>query len=299
LVLRSLILACVAGLAPAAALAQDPVAFLEHARKAGRWEEPTAPARIAGPVYFVGTRGLSVYLLTTRDGHVLINTGMPGSGPMIEASIRKLGLRVEDIRILLAGHAHLDHVGAHAYLKRRTGAKIAMLAEEKALLESGGRLDFHYGAYPQFAFEPAQVDLVLRDGERITLGELSITALLTAGHTRGAATFVTTVAHGERRYGVVFPSGTSINPGYRLTGNPSYPGIADDMRRTVRVLEGLKPDIWLHAHADVLGLDSRRARSMVEGVHAWTDPAGYRRWVQRQRAHMERALRDDSQETVR
>lgn len=292
--MRALILASIVALAPAAVLAQDPVAFLERARKLGRWEEPTPPARIAGPVYFVGTRGLAVYLLTTPQGHILINTGMPGSGPMIEAAIRKAGFRPEDIRILLAGHAHLDHVGAHAYLKRRSGAQIAMLAQEKELFESGGKLDFHYGGYPQFAFEPAAVERVLRDGETITLGGLSVTALLTAGHTRGATTFVTTVAHGGRRYAVVFPSGTSLNPGYRLAGAPSYPGIADDMRRTVDVLEGLRPDIWLPAHSDVLELESRRARSMVEGVHAWIDPQGYRRWVMRQRMSVERALRTES-----
>jgi len=291
---RALILASIVALAPAAVLAQDPVAFLERARKLGRWEEPTPPVRIAGPLYFVGTRGLSVYLLTTPEGHILINTGMPGSGPMIEAAIRKAGFRPEDIRLLLAGHAHLDHVGAHAYLKRRSGAQIAMLAQEKELFESGGKLDFHYGGYPQFAFEPAAVERVLRDGETITLGGLSITALLTAGHTRGATTFVTTLAHGGRRYAVVFPSGTSINPGYRLAGTPSYPGIADDMRRTVGVLEGLAPDIWLPAHSDVLELESRRARSMVEGVHAWIDPRGYRRWVTGQRMMVERALRQDS-----
>jgi metallo-beta-lactamase class B len=286
-----------AGLAPAATLAQDPAAFLERARTLGRWEEPASPVRIAGPLYFVGTRGLAVYLLTTPEGHILVNTGMPGSGPMIEGSIRALGLRPEDIRILLAGHAHLDHVGAHAYMKRRSGAQIAMLEEEKALFESGGKLDFHYGSHPQFAFEPAAVDRVLRDGETVALGGLSVTVLLTAGHTRGAATFVTTVSHGGRRYRLVFPSAASVNPGYRLAGNPSYPGIADDLRRTVKVLEGLKPHIWLPAHSDMLDLERRRARSMVEGVHAWTDPRGYRRWVAQQQVNIDAALRKELRET--
>ena len=276
---------------PGAARAQDPVAFLERARELGRWEEPTQPWRIAGPIYFVGTRGLSVFLLTTAEGHILINTGMPGSGPMIAASIRRLGLRPEDIRILLAGHAHLDHVGGHAYLKKLSGAKVAMIAQERALLESGGKLDFHYGAHPQFAFEPATVDWEYRDGASIRLGDLALTALLTAGHTQGSTTFVTEVAHGGRRYTVVFPSGTSMNPGYRIGANPSYPGIAEDMRRSVDVLEGLKPDIWLAAHTDVFAFQAKRTRSVLEGAGAWVDPQGYRRWVAGQRFRLDAALR--------
>ncbi len=264
-------------------LANSPALFLESARKLLKWDEPADPTKIVGPIYFVGTKGLSVYLLTTAEGHILLNTGMPGSGPLIEASIRKLGFKPEEIKILLVGHAHIDHAGGHAYLQKLSGAKIAVIREEKALFESGGKLDFHYGAYKEFAFEPAKVDQVFDHGDKIKLGNLTITALLSSGHTRGSTTFVTAVENGGQTYNVVFPSSASINPGYRLGKNPSYPGIEDDYRRTLQVLESLKPDIWLALHNESFDFDAKRMRAAQAGVKAWVDPDGYRKWVATQR----------------
>ena len=125
-------------------------------RKQLKWDEPAEPTKIVGPIYSIGTKGLSVFLIRTNDGLIVINTAMPGSGPMTEAAIRKLGFHPKDIRLLLAGHAHSDHVGAHAYLKRISGARIATIKEEKDLFESGGKLDFHYAKYPEFDYEPAR-----------------------------------------------------------------------------------------------------------------------------------------------
>lgn len=202
---------------------------------------------------------------------MLLNTGMPGSGPMIEASIRKLGFRPEDIKVLLVGHAHFDHAGGHAHMKRVSGAQLAAMAEEAPLLESGGKADFLYGADPAFRFEPVKVDRLLRDGETVVLGGVTLTALHTPGHTKGATTWVTTAG----RYKVVFPDGPGLNPGYRVGRDPSYPGIADDFRRTFKVLSSLKPDIWLAAHTDVFAFERKRQSG------AWVDPGGYRRYVAR------------------
>jgi metallo-beta-lactamase class B len=116
-------------------LAKDPVLFLRTARTVLKWDEPAEPARIAGPIYFVGTQGLSSFLITGSEGHVLVYTGMPGSGEMIEKSITKLGFKPTDVKIILTGHAHSDHAGGHAYLKEATGAKIAMMREEVDLFE--------------------------------------------------------------------------------------------------------------------------------------------------------------------
>jgi metallo-beta-lactamase class B len=273
-----------------AEMANNPPLFLETARKASKWDEPADPAKIVGPIYFVGTRGLSVFLITTSEGLIVLNTGMPGSGPMIEASIRKLGFKPEDIRILLTGHAHVDHVGGHAYLKKISGAKIAMIREEKDLFESGGKLDFHYGKYKEFEFEPAKVDWVFHHGDIIKLGDVAITALLSSGHTKGSTTFVMNVVENGKVYTVVFPNGTSVNPGYRLTKDPSYPGIGDDYRRTFHVLEMLKPDIWLDPHNESYGFDAKLARSAKEGVKAWLDPEGYRKWVVSKREKFEATI---------
>jgi metallo-beta-lactamase class B len=271
-------------------LAKNPSLFLETARKQLKWDEPAEPAKIVGPIYFVGTKGLSVFLITSSEGHIVLNTGMPGSGPLIETSIRKLGFKPEDIKILLTGHAHIDHAGGHAYLKKISGAKIAMIREEKELFESGGKLDFHYGAYKEFEFEPAKVDTVFNDGDEIKVGDVTLTALLTNGHTRGSTTFVMTIVDGGQRYSVLFPNGTSVNPGYRLVTNPSYVGIADDFRRTFRILDSLRPDIWLHPHNDSYRYEEKLARSANEGAKAWVDPAGYQKWMAAQRAKFQRNL---------
>ena len=117
-----------------------------------------------------------------------------------------------------------------------------------------------------------------------------MTALLGAGHTRGATTWVTTIEDGGRSYNIVFPCCTSVNPLYRLVVRPSYPGIADDYRRTFRMLESMKPDIWLPAHTQVPGFAEKLARADKDGVQGWVDPAGYRRWLSDEKTKFEAAL---------
>ena len=265
-----------------AALASDPDPV--------NWSEPAAPTKIAGPVYFVGTKGLAVWLITTTEGHILLNTGTQGSGPLIEASIRKLGFKPEDIKILLICHAHFDHVGGLAYMKKLSGAQIAVIDREVDLLQSGGKTDFHYGHNPSFAFEPVKTDRVFHDGDTITLGNIAMTANLTPGHTKGTTTWTMKVTDTGKLYTVVFPDGTSVNPGYRVARNPSYPGIGDDYRRTFQTLESLKPDIWLAPHNEVSDFAGKRARAANEGVTAWVDPDGYKTWVAARKAQFEAAV---------
>jgi metallo-beta-lactamase class B len=270
-----------------AAMANDPKLFLKVARTAMKWDEAAEPTRIAGPIHFVGTKGLSVWLITGSEGHVLLNTGMQDSGPMIESSIRKLGFDPKDIKWLLAGHAHVDHVAGHAYLKKLTGASVAIAAQEVGLMESGSKGDFNYDGVPGFDFAPVKVDRVLRDGDVITLGDIAMTVHVTAGHNLGAITWTMTVTEGGRIYNVVFPDGSGVNPGFRIVRNPSYPGIEGDYRRTFHVLETMRPDIWLHSHTDTMGFDAKRARVAIDGARAWVDPEGYRRWVASERAKFE------------
>ena len=225
-------------------LAKHPNLFLEMATKLFGWNDPAEPMKIVGPISFVGTKGLGVWLISTSEGHILLNTGMPSSGPMIEASIRTLGLKPEDVRLLLTGHAHIDHVGGHAYLKKLSGAQVAMMDAEADVLRTGGTLDFFYGKDVEaMGYEPVKVDRVFRDGDTIKLGDVALTARLTPGHTKGATTFIMNVVEGGKIYTVVFPDGSGVNPGNRVAKDPSYPGIGDDYRRTLSVLETLKPDI--------------------------------------------------------
>ncbi|MCM3878550.1 MAG: subclass B3 metallo-beta-lactamase [Vicinamibacterales bacterium] len=267
-------------------LATNNKLFLELAIKGLKWEEPAEPVRIAGPIYFVGTWGLGSFLFTTSEGHILMNTGMPSSGPMIVASIRKLGLKPEDIKLMINGHAHIDHAGALSFFKSQFGAQLAVMKDDVAAMESGDRDDFKYAN--DFVYPGLKVDRILRDGDTIKMGEVLLTAYHTPGHTRGATTWVANVIVDGKPYVVAFPDGAGFNPGYRLVRNPIYPGIAEDYRRTHHLLEMLKPDIWLAQHNEYYDLEGKRERAKTEGLKAWIDPEGYRRFI----AEKKRAFED-------
>jgi metallo-beta-lactamase class B len=258
-------------------LANDNNLFLSVARKHLKWEEPDEPVKVIGPLYFVGTKGLGAFLFTTAEGHILMNTGMPSSGPMIVASVRKLGFKPEDIKLMINGHAHMDHAGAFAYLKQQFGAQLAVMKDDVAAMENGDINDFKYAN--DFVYPAVKVDRILRDGDTIRMGDVLLTAYHTPGHTRGATTWIANLVVDGKAYVVAFPDGAGFNPGYRVAKDPSYPGITEDYRRTHHVLEMLKPDIWLAQHNEYYDLAGKRERAKTEGVNAWIDPDGYRRFI--------------------
>ena len=271
-------------------LAKNNKLFIELATKALHWDEPARPIKIAGPLYFVGTRGLSSWLFVTSEGNILLNTGTPTSGPMIVDSIRQLGFRPEDIKIIINGHGHSDHAGAFAFMKEQTHAQVAIMQADVAMLEDGGKSDFHYGKDWQVMGQPpVKVDRILRNGDTVKLGDVILTGYNTPGHTRGATTWVTTMVDGGKAYSVVFPDGAGFNPGYQIARPEEYPGINQDYRDTLHFLEGLDPDIWLAHHTEYFDLEGKRARASSDGVKAWVDPEGYRRWV----ASKRRAFEDE------
>ncbi len=265
-------------------LAGHPDEFLAGAIKALKWDVPTDPVHVVGPIYYIGTEGLGAYLVTTTEGHIIVNTGLPSSGQMMLDDLAILGFKPEDVKILLSVHAHTDHAGAIAFLKESTGASFAMMEGDVAAMQDGGRSDFHYGQDESFYFPPATVDRVLRDGDLIRLGDVAITAMNMGGHTRGNTTFVLDVVESGKIYNVVITDGAGFNPGYRLVVDESYPGIGDDYRRNLARLELLKPDIWLGSHAERFGLVDRAARAKAgEGVDAWLNHEQFRRQIVHQR----------------
>jgi metallo-beta-lactamase class B len=273
-------------------LAKDNKLFLSLARKGLKWDEPTEPSRIVGPLHYVGTAGLASYLFVTSEGHILFNTGMPGSGPMIVESIRKLGFDPKAIKILINGHGHSDHAGAFAWFKELTGAQVAIMEPDVAMVEDGGRSDFHYGHdWEVMGQPPVKVDRVLRDRDTVRLGEVLLTAHHTPGHTRGATTWETTLVDTGRAYRVVWPDGGGFNPGYRVAREPtSYPGMNADYRRTHHLHEMLRPDIFLGAHAEWFGYEAKRERARTEGAAAWRNGEEYRLFVAKQK----RAFEDET-----
>jgi metallo-beta-lactamase class B len=241
-----------------------------------RWNDYEAPFRLAGPVYFVGTTHLAAFLVHTPQGHILIDGGMPSSAPVIERSVRELGFKPEDIRILLTTQAHFDHVGTHAHFKKLSGAMVQAMTGDAQLLRDGGKSDYLFGSKPDYHFTPVAVDRELKDGDIVPLGGIRIIARHTPGHTPGSASYEMAVNEGGREYRVVFAASTTVNPGTRLVQNPSYPGILEDFRRTFTILESLKPDIWVSAHSGFFGLQQKRKQMTKEKpAEAFVDRDGY------------------------
>ena len=147
-----------------------------------------------------------------------MNTGMPSSGPMIVESIRKLGFRPEDIKLMINGHAHIDHAGAFAFFKQQYGAQLAVMKDDVAAMESGDPGDFKYAN--DFVYPPVKVDRILRDGDTIPMGDVLLTAYHTPGHTRGATTWIANLVVDGKAYVVVFPDGAGFNPGLQAREKP-------------------------------------------------------------------------------
>ena len=243
------------------------------------WTTPFPPFRIAGNLYYVGSKRLASYLITTPQGNILINSDLEANVPMIRASIEKLGFPFKDTRILLISHAHFDHDAGSAKIKELTGAAYMVMDADVPVVESGGKADFQYGNRPEFLYPPVKVDLVLHDGDQVSLGGTVLDAHFTPGHTKGCTTWTMKVTEGGKTYDVVIVGGPYVNPGYKLVHNPAYPGIAEDYERMWRVLKSLPCDIFLGAHGSYFDLEEKYARSKETGANPFIDPAGYKKFV--------------------
>jgi metallo-beta-lactamase class B len=250
-----------------------------HAQTNPDWTEPFPPFHIAGNLYYVGSKGLANYLITTPQGHILINSDLETSVPLIRASVEKLGFKFSDIKVLLISHAHWDHDGGSAAIKRLTGATYMVMDADVSVVESGGKTDFQYGNEPASLYPPTKVDRVLHDGEKVKLGRTTLVAHLTPGHTKGCTTWTMKVQEAGKIYDVVIIGSPNVNQGYKLVMNSSYPEIASDYERTFRVLKSLPVDIFLGAHGDYFDLQAKYPRLKEGAVTPFIDPAGYKTYV--------------------
>jgi metallo-beta-lactamase class B len=239
------------------------------------WNRPFPPHKVVGNVYYVGTNYLASYLVTTRDGNVLINSSYQESVPLIRASIEKLGFKFADTKILLISHAHDDHCAGAALVKKLTGAKYMVMEPDVPVVESGGAEDFQYPS----RYAPAKVDRVLHDGDTVVLGEAKLTAHLTPGHTKGCTTWTLKVPEGGKTYDVVIVGSPNVNAGYRLVNNGKYPNIAADYERCFRTLLSLHCDVFLGAHGSYYGMEEKYKKLAAGGPNPFIDPDGYRSYV--------------------
>jgi metallo-beta-lactamase class B len=250
------------------------------------WFEPFPAHRVIGNMYYVGSKDLATYLITTPEGHILINSGFERTVPLIKQSVESLGFKMSDVKILLASHAHSDHVAGHALLQEATGAKVFVMRGDDKVIASGGKGQYLYSLN---TWKPCKVDRVLEDGETVKLGGVTLVAHLTPGHTRGCTTWTLRTESGGKTYDVVVIGSPNVNPGYRLAGNKEYPEIAEDFSKTFEVLKKLPCDVFLGAHGSYYDMVEKYER-VKKGAEAnpFVDTEGYRRFV----AHKEKIFRD-------
>lgn len=253
------------------------------------WTTPHKPFRVIGNVYYVGSKDLASYLITTPDGLILINSSLTASVPLIRKSVEALGFHFKDVKILLISHGHWDHAAGSAEIKRSTGAKYMVMDADVPLVESGGRDDFQYGAEAGSQFPKTKVDRILHDGDEVKLGGVVLVAHKTPGHTKGCTTWTMRVQENSKTYNVVIVGSPNVNTGYKLVGNAAYPAIAQDFETTFRVSKALPCDVFLGAHAGYFGMEEKFARMKADGVNPFVDPEGYKSYI----ADREKAFRTE------
>lgn len=261
-----------------------------RAQNAKDWTEPFPPFRIAGNLYYVGSKGLASYLIATPKGHILINSDLEANVPLLQASVSKLGFEFTDVKVLLISHAHWDHDAGSAAVKRLTGARYMVMEGDAPVVESGGKTDFQYNSKPEWLYPPTEVDRVLHDGDEVVLGGTTLVAHLTPGHTRGCTTWTMKVSEGGKMVDVVIVGSPNVNPGYKLVGNELYPGIAEDYRRMFRVLGALPCDIFLGAHGSYFGMAEKVPRLKAGAANPFIDPEGYKKFVAQKAAEFRAEL---------
>lgn len=237
--------------------------------------------QVIGNVYYVGAKEISAYIIETNEGLILLDTGTNEMHEGIVANVRELGFDLAEIKVILSSHAHWDHVEGHARMKKLTGAQVMAVGQDAAAIASG----IDNSAIGAGGWEPAKVDRVLEDGDTVELGGVTMSAHLTAGHTKGCTTWTMSVVDNGRTYRVVFVGGTSINPGVRLNDNKRHPSIAADYARTFSVLRALRADVFLAQHPQMFDMVGKRSRMLANADgNPFVDPAGYREFVQQEEA---------------
>jgi metallo-beta-lactamase class B len=239
---------------------------------ANPWTARTPPVRIVDNIYYVGSFDLASYLITTPEGHILIDTGVPENADAVADNIAALGFTIRDVRMILTTQAHFDHVGAHARLKAASGARVLVSAADAPAVEAGSR-----------DFPAAKVDGIVKDGEVLRIGGVELTAHLTPGHTKGCTTWTMKARDLDgQMLDVVFAGSTTVNPGVKLTANSEYPAIAQDFQHTFATLKALPCDVFLAAHASQFGGNDKMTRALAGArPNPFIDRAGFKRAVAR------------------
>ena len=248
------------------------------------WNAPFPAHHVIDNVYFVGTGQLGTFLITTSEGHILINSDFESTVPSIRASVEALGFDFEDIEIILGSHAHGDHMEADALVKELTGAEVMVMRqdiERLRTLRPGGK------EHP--------IDRILDDGDEVTLGDTTLVAHRTAGHTQGCTSWALEVEEQGETYLALIVGSFGVNPGYILVDNPDYPEIADDYRATFAKARSLPVDVFLGSHGFWYDMARKLERAMSRGEddpNPFIDRAGYLAHIDMQEQRFQEMLRE-------
>jgi len=226
------------------------------------WNATLEPFRIFGNTFYVGTRGLSSVLVTSRGGHILLDGGLPQSAEIIDRNIRELGYRIEDVKLIVNSHAHFDHAGGIHALRQASGASVAASASgANALMRGENTTDdpqFGFGRAAN-GFPPVSSVRVVKDGETLRVGQLSVTAHLTPGHTPGSTTWSWKACEGSRCLDVVYADSltATIAPGFKYSSDPARVAL---FRKSIETVAALPCDIVVSVHPDFTNLMDKIAK---------------------------------------
>jgi len=263
---------------------------------ASDWNTPQEPFALSGDSYYVGTRSLSSVLITSNAGHILIDGASPEAASQIAANVRKLGLKVEDIRIILNSHEHVDHAGGIAELQRLSGAEVRATPAAAPVLRTGkaSRGDPQYADLPEMA-PVARVGIV-RDGETVKVGPLAVTLHATPGHTQGGSTWTWTSGDGGKRVNMVYADSLNAirNLAFRYSGDPAYPNARGDIERSIAKVAALPCDVLVSSHPEGSGLWQRHAQRALLGNAAFVDKGACRAYADKGRARLQKTLAEEA-----
>src|SRR5262245_34651357 len=262
------------------------------------WSRGHEPFKVYGNTWYVGT-ALSSVLITSKDGHILIDGGLTQSAPQIAANIEKLGFRLQDVKLILNSHMHYDHAGGIAALQRASGARVAASPAGRRALESGGPEKDD----PQFSFGPTHNNFPavknvrqVADGEELRVGELRITAHFTPGHTPGGTSWTWTSCEGARCLAMVYAD--SLNsvsaPEFKFSGDASHPSVVPTFTHSMDVVAALKCDILLAPHPEGFDMEAKlAARAAKPATDPFIDPAACRAYADAARQRLERRVAEE------
>lgn len=233
------------------------------------WNKPREPFKIFGNTYFVGTDGLSSILIAGDAGLVLLDGGLEQSAAVIDANIRRLGFKTSDVKLIVNSHGHYDHAGGIAALQRASGATVAASPSGADALRRGENTpdDPQYGfGKADNGFPPVKNVKVIKDGERLSVGNVTITAVFMPGHTPGATTWTWRSCEGKECRDIVYADSISAvaAPGYKFT---DFPEVIAKFRRTVSRMAELPCDIVVSTHPQATDLDAKiKKRAELKGA---------------------------------